>query len=82
MPSMLSLLTCKPAHTLIPIKTAATDCHLLSLPSIESDVLSFFGGTYTSANVTPYIASNFTTQDYLIPYAQKKWQAGMPNCPI
>jgi len=45
-------------------------------------VLAFLGSNYTSAMVTPYVSENFTSQDYLIPYAKAKWQAGMPNCPI
>ncbi|KAK3940521.1 Metallo-dependent phosphatase-like protein [Diplogelasinospora grovesii] len=49
---------------------------------IESDVLAILGSGYSKANVTPYVSSNFTSQDYLIPYVQAKWQAGMPNCPI
>lgn len=50
--------------------------------SIEPYVLAFLGAGYTSAMVTPYVSENFTSQDYLIPYAKAKWQAGMPNCPI
>ncbi len=32
--------------------------------------------------VSPYISNNFTSQDYLLPFVQATWQAGMPNCPI
>jgi hypothetical protein len=45
-------------------------------------VLAFLGSNYTSAMVSPYVSENFTSQDYLIPYAKAKWQASMPNCPI
>jgi hypothetical protein len=50
--------------------------------SIESFVLKLLGAGYTADMVKPYVASNFTTQDYLLPYVQQKWQAGMPSCPI
>ncbi|OIW33827.1 hypothetical protein CONLIGDRAFT_677571 [Coniochaeta ligniaria NRRL 30616] len=49
---------------------------------IEPYVLAFLGANFTSAMVTPYVSENFTSQDYLIPYAKAKWQANVPNCPI
>jgi len=50
--------------------------------SIQPFVLAYLGSAYTASMVSPYISKNFTSQDYLIPYVQKKWQAGMPNCSI
>ncbi len=45
-------------------------------------MLAILGSNYTAADVTPYVAANFTSQDYLIPYVQQKWAAGAPNCPL
>jgi hypothetical protein len=46
-------------------------------------VLNKLGGTtYTTANVQYYMPPNFTTQSYLPLYAQKYWQANVPNCPV
>jgi hypothetical protein len=46
-------------------------------------VLNKLGGTtYTTANVQYYMLPNFTTQSYLPLYAQKYWQANVPNCPV
>jgi hypothetical protein len=49
---------------------------------IQGYVLDFLGPNFTADMVTPYVSETFTSQDYLQPYAQLKWQAGMPNCPI
>jgi len=38
--------------------------------------LPHLGSTFTSAMMSPYISSNYTAQDFLIPYVQKNWQAG------
>jgi hypothetical protein len=46
---------------------------------IEPDVRKIVGTGFVS---DCYAGCNFTSQDYLIPYAKAKWQAGLPNCPI
>lgn len=78
---MLSLWTCKSSGK--PVKSYAYPLLIHSISrSIEPYVLAFLGSNYTSAMVSPYVSENFTSQDYLIPYAKAKWQASMPNCPI
>ncbi|KIH92990.1 Ser/Thr protein phosphatase family protein [Sporothrix brasiliensis 5110] len=49
---------------------------------IQSYILSYLGSAYSDADVTPYISENFTSQDYLLPYVQKKWHANIDNCPL
>jgi len=55
---------------------------VLTPASIEPDVLKVLGPAYSHGMVMLYISSNFTSQDYIIPYVEKKWQAGLPDCPI
>ena len=45
-------------------------------------MLKYLGTSYNAGMITPYVSANFTSQDYLIPYAKAKWQAGMPSCPL
>ncbi|KAI1776001.1 Metallo-dependent phosphatase-like protein [Hypoxylon cercidicola] len=51
---------------------------------IESDVLAILGSNYSSDDVSYYINSDFTTQDYLPLYVtnSEAFQAGMPNCTV
>ncbi|KAH8895009.1 phosphoprotein phosphatase [Thozetella sp. PMI_491] len=58
------------------------DLVFVDISSIESFVLSILGSSYSAADVTPYVAANFTSQDYLIPYVEQKWSANVPNCPL
>ncbi len=60
----------------IPLLTFRPYC------SIEGSSSSLLGPNFTSAMVSPYVSENFTSQDYLVPYAKAKWQANMPSCPI
>lgn len=52
--------------------------------SIESDVLAILGSDYSSGDVTYYISSNYTTQDYLPQFVKQSdiFQAGLANCTI
>lgn len=47
-------------------------------------VLNSQGAAYTIADVTYYVPSTFTTQNYLPEYAAitPSWQAEVPNCPV
>ena len=45
-------------------------------------ILNKLGGKYTSADVNQYRPPTYTTQSYLPAYAQKYWQANVPNCPV
>lgn len=45
-------------------------------------MLSYLGSSYSASDVSPYISENFTSQDYLLPYVQKKWQTNIDNCPL
>jgi len=45
-------------------------------------MLGYLGAAYSESSVSCYLACNFTSQDYLIPYAKLKWQDNMPDCPI
>ncbi|KAK8089401.1 hypothetical protein PG997_004362 [Apiospora hydei] len=51
---------------------------------IEKDVLAILGSDYSSSDVTYYISSNYTTQDYLPQFVKQSdmFQAGLPNCTI
>ena len=40
------------------------------------------GANYTKDQVKPYVSPDFTVRDYLVPYVQAQWQAGMPDCSI
>ncbi|KAI8263053.1 ser thr protein phosphatase [Colletotrichum sp. SAR11_239] len=47
-------------------------------------VLQSLGANYTSADVSYYLPSTFTTNSYLPKYAKESatWQANVPNCPV
>ncbi|KAK1671715.1 calcineurin-like phosphoesterase [Colletotrichum godetiae] len=47
-------------------------------------VLKSLGGNYTSADVSYYLPSTFTTNSYLPAFAKNNaaWQADVPNCPV
>ncbi|KAF4637576.1 hypothetical protein G7Y89_g499 [Cudoniella acicularis] len=45
-------------------------------------ILNSLGGSYTSADVSYHMPPDFTTETYLPLYAQKYWQANVPNCPV
>ncbi|KAK1622631.1 calcineurin-like phosphoesterase [Colletotrichum phormii] len=47
-------------------------------------VLKSLGGNYTSADVSYYLPSTFTTNSYLPAFARNNasWQADVPNCPV
>ncbi|KAJ3950080.1 uncharacterized protein N0V96_001217 [Colletotrichum fioriniae] len=47
-------------------------------------VLRSLGGNYTSADVSYYLPSTFTTNSYLPAFAKSNeaWQANVPNCPV
>ncbi|KAK8026861.1 hypothetical protein PG991_003917 [Apiospora marii] len=51
---------------------------------IENDVLAILGSDYSSGDVTYYISSNYTTQDYLPQFVKQSdnFQAGLANCTI
>jgi hypothetical protein len=38
------------------------------------------GGNFSSSDVQRYTAANVTVGSALLQYAQRNWQAGMPNC--
>lgn len=40
------------------------------------------GRTYTPDDVQQYLPDDFTSNSYLPAYAQKYWQANVPNCPV
>jgi hypothetical protein len=45
-------------------------------------ILAGLGAKYTVADVSFYMPENFTSNDYLIEYAKRNWQTGMPNCAV
>ncbi|CAK7230109.1 hypothetical protein SCUCBS95973_007459 [Sporothrix curviconia] len=49
---------------------------------IEPYVLSYLGPSYSAGQVAPYISENFTSQDYLLPFVEKHWQANIADCPL
>ena len=40
------------------------------------------GGSYTEDDIQLYLPKEFDSNAYLPAYAQKAWQANVPNCPI
>ena len=48
------------------------------------DALSKAGTHYTESDISYYVPTTFTTNDYLPAYAKmnKKWQKNVPNCPV
>lgn len=50
-------------------------------PNVIS-ALNSIGGSYTTSQVAYYLPPSFTTNSYLPIYAQKYWQANVPNCPV
>ncbi|KAL8665355.1 MAG: hypothetical protein Q9202_002247 [Teloschistes flavicans] len=44
--------------------------------------LNKLGGKYSASDISYYLPKTFTTNSYLPVYAQKFWQAGVPNCPV
>ena len=49
---------------------------------IEDLILSDLGSSYSSKDVSCYMGCDFTSQDFLEPYAKKVWQKNIDNCPI
>ncbi|KAK5991831.1 Secreted protein [Cladobotryum mycophilum] len=49
---------------------------------LEKRILPQLGANYTHEMVHCYINCNFTTQDFMLPYAKKVWQANINNCPL
>jgi hypothetical protein len=44
--------------------------------------LNSVGGNYSTADLSYYVPSTFTTNSYLPAYAKLAWQKNVPNCPI
>jgi hypothetical protein len=72
-----------------PATGTPTAVDLIFLDFIASDALSVLQGlgtAYTAASVSYYLLATgpnaFTTQDYLLAYAQIAWQANVPNYPV
>ncbi|KAK4661891.1 uncharacterized protein QC763_0107680 [Podospora pseudopauciseta] len=50
---------------------------------INDDLLAALGGNYTADDIKFYMEpSNYTLRDFLVPYVEQNWQAGMPMCEI
>ncbi|KAK4198166.1 Metallo-dependent phosphatase-like protein [Triangularia verruculosa] len=50
---------------------------------INDDLLAALGGNYTVDDIKFYMEpANYTLRDFLVPYVEKNWQAGMPHCEI
>ncbi|KAL7930964.1 Metallo-dependent phosphatase-like protein [Trichoderma chlorosporum] len=49
---------------------------------IESYILNDLGANYTSDMVSCYIDCNFSSQDFMLPYAQLVWQENIDNCTL
>jgi hypothetical protein len=45
-------------------------------------VLASLGANYTESDLSFYMPENFTSNDYMVDYAKRNWQAGMPNCAV
>lgn len=72
-----------------PATDNPTTVDLIFLDFVSSDVLEVLGNLgakYTAADVSYYLPNTgpntFTTQTYLLVYAQMAWQANVPNCPV
>ncbi|PHH73593.1 hypothetical protein CDD82_5375 [Ophiocordyceps australis] len=55
---------------------------LIFFDFIQGRVLNALGPGYTRDMVSCYMACNFTSQDFLLPYAEQTWQANKDNCPV
>lgn len=64
------------------LPSTSSSCSPSNNSSIQSYMLSYLGSSYSASDVSPYISENFTSQDYLLPYVQKKWQTNIDNCPL
>lgn len=54
-----------------------------TMDSINDDILAALGGNYTADDIKFYMEpSNYTLRDFLVPYVEQNWQAGMPMCEI
>ncbi|OAA37123.1 ser/Thr protein phosphatase family [Beauveria brongniartii RCEF 3172] len=49
---------------------------------IEKYILQYLGSGYDASMVDCYIDCNFTSQDFLLPYAKAVWQDNINDCPI
>jgi hypothetical protein len=45
-------------------------------------VLAGLGANYTERDLSFYMPENFTSNYYLVEFAKRNWQAGMPNCAL
>ncbi|KAL7947301.1 Metallo-dependent phosphatase-like protein [Trichoderma barbatum] len=55
---------------------------LIFFDFIESNILADLGAGYTADMVSCYIDCNFSSQDYMLPYAKLAWQKNIDNCPV
>ncbi|KJZ77027.1 hypothetical protein HIM_03348 [Hirsutella minnesotensis 3608] len=49
---------------------------------IKKYVFLYLGEGYTADKATCYVDCNFTSQDFMLPYAKLAWQANKDNCPV
>ncbi|EGX89262.1 ser/Thr protein phosphatase family [Cordyceps militaris CM01] len=49
---------------------------------IEKYILQYLGSGFNASLVDCYIDCNFTSQDFLLPYAKAVWQDNINDCPI
>ncbi|POR39355.1 Uncharacterized protein TPAR_00423 [Tolypocladium paradoxum] len=49
---------------------------------IENNILSTLGAGYTKDMVQCYVDCNFSSQDFMLPYAKLAWAANKDNCPV
>lgn len=49
---------------------------------IEKYVIQYLGEGFSSDMVDCYIDCQFSSQDFMLPYARLAWQANLDNCPI
>ncbi|OAA76380.1 ser/Thr protein phosphatase family [Akanthomyces lecanii RCEF 1005] len=49
---------------------------------IEKYILQYLGSGFNASMVDCYVDCNFTSQDFLLPYAKAAWQDNINDCPI